>query len=113
MSSISKREEVLEGKIVAESLKEVDYKQLIRLLAGGIGGIEIARFVLKNSSKVDTLVFKALPAYLKRYDFCFLGYLGVPIPNWFSATVMLGLIVGTLAEVKIKRNEMLERERRR
>lgn len=111
MSSISNREEFLEGKEGIQSLKEIDSKKLIKYLTAGVGGLSIANLIVKNSSKIDTFVFKTFPKFLHQSDFYLLTYL--PIVNWFSLTMVLSLIVGTLAEVKIVQNEMFERERRR
>lgn len=111
MSAVSNNERILEKKDTLGFLKKINRKQLILHLTSGIAGIKIAEFVAENSSKVDNFFFDFLPKYLNESDYKLLEYL--EIPNWFSATMILSLIVGTLAEMKIKRNEMFERERRR
>ena len=111
MSVIDNNERVIEKKNLLESLKKVNRKQLALYLTSGIAGVKIAEFIAVNSPKVDAFFFEFLPKYLYECDYKLLGEL--EIPNWFSATMILSLIVGTLADTKMKRNEMFERERRR
>lgn len=111
MSVINNNERILEKKDMLGFLKKINRKQLILYLSSGIAGVKIAEFVAINSPKIDTFFFEFLPQYLQQCDYKLLGEL--EIPNWFSATMILSLIVGTLADTKIKRNEMFERERRR
>lgn len=111
MSAINNNERIIEKKDMLGFLKKISRKKLILYLTSGITGVKIAEFVAVNSPKVDSFFFEFLPEYLYRCDYKLLGEL--EIPNWFSATMILSLIVGTLADTKIKRNELFEKERRR
>lgn len=101
------KEVVLKGENFTDSLKKVTVKYVVPSLVGlGLGEI-----VITKSAVVDAFFFKAIPLFLKKESFTFMN--AILFPNWFSAIVILGLIVGTLAEVKIVQNRMFEEERRR
>lgn len=107
--SVLSREKVLVKNEVSEVLNEVNSKKVAKYTAIGVVGLSIAKVVADYSKIIDEVLFKVIPNLLSRSDFRLLNYLSVP--NWFTAFIIISLIIVTIADYKIVKNKMDESKR--
>lgn len=103
----NKKETLLKGEKIADSLKNATFKYVFPSLVG----LKLGEFVITKSAVIDAFFFKGIPLFLQKESFVFMN--AILFPNWFSVIVLLGLVIGTWAEVKIVQNRMFEEERSR
>lgn len=106
--SLVNDERILSGKEIRVVSKEIQ-KKVIKYASISVAGVSLSKVIVISSKNVDTFFIKQLPLFLKSSNFTFMRYIAVP--NWFSLCMILCLILSTWADMKIVRNEMLDKKK--